>query len=121
MTIPGIYNAYINGDSVVLEIDEAAIQPAEAARRVMDLGYELVLPHYVFEVKRGDPWRLKELVEGDLPPHIVAAYFDVDERLAYTAVLPGVGPEEASAYLKDRGLRPKLVDAYLKPIRLSFG
>ncbi|AEA12592.1 hypothetical protein TUZN_1112 [Thermoproteus uzoniensis 768-20] len=121
MAIPGIYNAYIEGDRVVLEIDEAAIQPAEAVRRVMDLGYELVLPHYVFSIGRGDPWRVKELVEGGLPPHVVAAAFDVDTRLAYVAVLPGVGPEEAGRYLADRGLRAELVDSYQKPIRLSFG
>lgn len=121
MAIPGIYNAYIDGDNVVLEIDEAAIQPAEAVRRVMDLGYELVLPHYVFELGRGDPWKLKDLVEGDLPPYVAAASFDVDARLAYIVVLPGVGPEEASAYLRERGLKPELIDAYLKPIRLSFG
>ena len=121
MAVPGIYNAYIEGDRVVLEVDDGAIQPAEAVRRVMDLGYELVLPHYVFEVGRGDPWRLKELVEGNTPPHVVAASFDVDTRLAYVVVLPGVGPEEAAAYLKERGLKPELIDAYQKPIRLSFG
>jgi len=121
MAIPGIYNAYIDGGRVVLEIDEAAIQPAEAVRRVMDLGYEVVLPHYVFSVGRGDPWRIKELVEGDPPPYVVAATFDVDTRLAYVAALPDVGPEDAGRYLAERGLRAELVDSYRKPIRLSFG
>lgn len=121
MAVPGIYNAYLDGDRVVLEINEKDISPAEAIRRVMDLGYEVVLPHYVFSLGRGDPWRIKELVESDLPPYVVASTYDIDERLAYVVVPPDVEPGQVRRFLEERGLRVELVDSYVKPIRLSFG
>jgi hypothetical protein len=88
---------------------------------LMDLGYELVLPHFVFAVKKGDPWRVKDLVEKDLPPYVVAAFFDVSSRLAYVVTLPDVSAEDAARYLAERGLRAELVNTYQGPVRLSFG
>jgi hypothetical protein len=38
-----------------LEVDKAAVKPGEAVRMLMDLGYELILPHFVPAVKKGDP------------------------------------------------------------------
>ena len=66
MSMQGIYNAYVDGDMAVLEVDEAVVKPGEAVRMLMDLGYELILPHFVLAVKKGDPWRVKDLVERDL-------------------------------------------------------
>jgi hypothetical protein len=121
MSMPGIYNAYVDGDMAVLEVDEAVVKPGEAVKMLMDLGYELVLPHFVFAVKKGDPWRVKDLVEKDLPPHVVTAFFDVSSRLAYVVTLPDVSAEEAARYLAERGLRAELVNTYQGPVRLSFG
>jgi hypothetical protein len=121
MSMPGIYNAYVDGDMAVLEVDEAAVKPGEAVRMLMDLGYELVLPHFVFAVKKGDPWRVKDLVEKDLPPYVAAPFFDVSSRLAYVVTLPDVSAEEAAGYLAERGLRAELVNTYQGPVRLSFG
>jgi hypothetical protein len=121
MSMPGIYNAYVDGNTAFLEVDEAVVRPGEAVRMLMDLGYELVLPHFVFAVKKGDPWRVKDLVEKDLPPYVVAAFFDVSSRLAYVVTLPDVSAEEAERYLAERGLRAELVNTYQGPVRLSFG
>ena len=41
-----------------MEVDEAAVKLGEAVRMLMDLGYELILPHFVFAVMKGDPWRV---------------------------------------------------------------
>ncbi|MEM4650488.1 MAG: hypothetical protein QW086_01540 [Pyrobaculum sp.] len=88
MSIPEIYNAYVEGDTAFLEVDDAAAKPGETVRMLMDLGYELVLPHFVFAVKKGDPWRVKDLVEKDLPPHVAASFFNVSSRLDLRGDLP---------------------------------
>jgi hypothetical protein len=98
-----------------LEVDEAAVKPGEAVRMLMDLGYELILPHFVFAVKKGDPWRVKDLVEKDLPPHVAASFFNVSSRLTYVVTLPDVSAEEAARYLAERGLRAELVNSYQGP------
>jgi len=102
-------------------VDEAAVKPGEAVRMLMDLGYELILPHFVPAVKKGDPWRVKDLVEKDLPPHVAASFFNVSSRLTYVVTLPDVSAEEAAKYLAERGLRAELVNSNQGPVRLSFG
>ncbi|CCC80978.1 hypothetical protein [Thermoproteus tenax] len=123
MALPGIYNVYVEGEYLTLEIDEGAIAPAEAIRRVMDLGYEVVLRHYVYSVRRGraDPWRIKERLEEDPPPFVVAATYDVDEDLLYIATVPGARRKDVEAFIASRGVAASYLDEYDKPIRLSFG
>jgi hypothetical protein len=121
MSIPEIYNAYVEGDTAFLEVDDAAAKLVEAVRMLMDLGYELVLPHFVFAVKKGDSWRVKDLVEKDLPPHVAASFFNVSSRLTYVVTFPDVSAEEATKYLAERSLRAELVSSYQGPVRPSFG
>lgn len=45
-----MYNVYREGGSIVLELDDG-VSPAEVVRKVLDLGHELILPHFVFAAK----------------------------------------------------------------------
>ncbi|MFB6491022.1 MAG: hypothetical protein TU35_007255 [Thermoproteus sp. AZ2] len=121
MAIGGVYNVYFDGDVLYLEVDEGVIAPGEAVRRALDLGYEALLPHYVFSTRRGDPWKIKERVEAAAAPFLVAATYDVDEGYIYAVAVPGTGDEEVLKWAEELGVSASLVDKYYKPVRLSFG
>lgn len=121
MAVRGIYNAYFDGDILYLEIDEETIEPGEAVRRALDLGYEAVLPHYVFSTRRGDPWKIKERVEAVTAPFLITATYDVDEGYIYAVVAPGTSDEEVLRWADGLGVGARLVDKFYKPARLSFG
>jgi hypothetical protein len=73
VSMGGVYNVYREGVSIVLELDDG-VSPAEVVRRVLDLGHELVLPHFVFAAKPNQDERtvVKRLMES---PYVVAAAY----------------------------------------------
>lgn len=122
VAVPGIYNVYLEGERLVVEIDPSRISRGEAVRRILDLGYEAVLTHYVYAVRRrGDPWAVKGKVESSQAPFLVAATYDVDEGYLYVAVAPGTKDEEVEGWLKGLGIEAALVNKLQRPLRLSFG
>lgn len=48
MSMPGIYNAYVDGDMAVLEVDEAVVKPGEAVRNALLKAEELGLSSIAF-------------------------------------------------------------------------
>jgi len=73
VSMGGVYNVYREGGSIVLELDDG-VSPAEVVRRVLDLGHELVLPHFIFAAKPNQDERtvVKRLMES---PYVVAAEY----------------------------------------------
>jgi len=65
VSMGGVYNVYRDGGSIVLELDDG-VSPAEVVRRVLDLGHELALPHFVFVAKPNQDERtvVKRLMES---------------------------------------------------------
>ena len=120
VSMGGVYNVYREGGSIVLELDEG-VPPAEVVRRVLDLGHELILPHYVFVTKPNQDERkvVKKLMDS---PYIVAAEYYPRTGRGVLVAVPGVAGEEVVKVLKEVfGGSVRVESAYVQPIRLSFG
>jgi len=86
VSMGGVYNVYREGGSIVLELDDG-VSPAEVVRRVLDLGHELVLPHFVFAKPNQDERTVvKRLMES---PYVVAAEYYPRSGRGVLVAVPG--------------------------------
>jgi len=120
VSMGGVYNVYREGGSIVLELDDG-VSPAEVVRRALDLGHELVLPHFVFAAKPNQDERtvVKRLMES---PYVVAAEYYPRSGRGVLVAVPGTAEEEVAKVLKEvLGRSVRVESTYVQPIRMSFG
>jgi hypothetical protein len=120
VSMGGVYNVYREGGSIVVELDDK-VSPAEVVRRVLDLGHELALPHYVFVTKPNQDERrvMKRLMES---PYVVAAEYYPRSGRGVLVAVPGAAEEEVVRVLKEVfGGSVRMESTYVQPVRLSFG
>jgi len=114
-----VYNVYKEGRNIVVELSDDA-NPAEVVRAVLDLGHEIVLPHFSFSTRQGldDREVVKRLMAH---PLIVAAEYYPRSGRGVVVAVPGTAEEEVVVALR-RVLGVVTIDRhYVEPVRLSFG
>jgi hypothetical protein len=101
VSMGGVYNVYREGGSIVLELDDG-VSPAEVDRRVLDLGHELVLPHFVFVAKPNQDEKtvVKWLMES---PYVVAAEYYPRSGRGVLAAVRGTAEEEVAKFERSLG------------------
>jgi len=115
----GVYNVYKEGRNIVVELSDDA-NPAEVVRTILDLGHEIVLPHFSFSTRQGldDREVVKRLTSH---PLIEAAEYYPRTGRGIVVTVPGAAEEEVVAALR-RVLGVVTIDRrYVEPVRLSFG
>jgi len=115
----GVYDVYKEGRNIVVELSDDA-NPAEVVRTVLDLGHEIVLPHFSFSTRQGlnDREVVKRLTSH---PLIVAAECYPRGGRGIVFTVPGAAKKEMVAALR-RVLGVVTIDRrYVEPVRLSFG
>lgn len=120
VSMGGIYGVYKEGEDIIVELDEA-LPEGEVVRRILDLGYELVLPHFPFSGKPGldDRRVVKEL---ETIPYVVATEYYPRSGRGVVVTVPGISKEVVEAALrKALGGSAAVEGVYLQPLRISFG
>ncbi|MEM1568324.1 MAG: hypothetical protein QXI84_07590 [Thermofilaceae archaeon] len=119
VSLGGVYNVYREGSDLVIEVGDG-VNLGEVVRSVLDLGHELLLPHFVFSARPGldDREVVKRLLSS--PIVVAAEYYPRSGRGVLVAV-PGASEEEVLGVLRQVFGGASLESRFVQPVRMSFG
>ncbi|ACB39777.1 hypothetical protein [Pyrobaculum neutrophilum] len=119
VSLGGVYNVYKDGDVLTIEAEDSTPE-AEVVRRVLDLGYEVVLPHFVFKAAPNLDERevARRLLQSGLA--VAAEYYPRTGRGVLIAA-PNATREDVERLLRGAVGRAEVESEYVYPVRMSFG